>query len=142
MAVASVVFAAPAQAAVHSTTYLNTYEKYVVSAVNKERALRGLRPLTYRYCPDIYAERLAAKLRTSSTLYHQSMYPPLRWCHASRAAENIARASYATPTQLVQMWMRSPAHRANVLDPYLNEIGVATSCSSAYCTTVADFIRR
>lgn len=37
--------------------------------------------------------------------------------------ENIA-AGYATPAGVVQAWMQSPEHRANILSPDLREMGV------------------
>ncbi len=133
----SVATAAPAQAV--TTSYLNSYELRVVSAINAQRAAYGLRPLSYRSCPDRYAESLAAKLRTSSTLYHQSMTSILRGCGATRASENLVRARASAPA-IVRMWMSSPGHRANILDSRVTQIGVATTCSSM-CTTVTDFIR-
>lgn len=39
------------------------------------------------------------------------------------AAENIA-AGYATPRSVVQAWMNSPEHKANILYPGLQEIGI------------------
>lgn len=41
----------------------------------------------------------------------------------SRAAENIA-AGNPTPEGVVEGWMNSPGHRANILNPDLQEIGV------------------
>ncbi len=142
MAVSGVVAvsaASPAQAAV-SQTYLNGYERQVVKAINYQRARHGLRALSYTTCPDSYSERWALRLRTSSTLYHQSMYTVMRGCRATRAAENIARAR-TSASSLVAMWMRSSGHRANILDPRMTQVGVGTQCASS-CTTVADFIRR
>ncbi len=133
-----VAAAAPAQAVV-TTAYLNGYELRVVAAINAQRTARGLRPLAYTSCPDRYAEYLAARLRTSSTLYHQSMTNLLRGCGATRVAENLARARTSAPA-LVSMWMGSSVHRANILDPYVTQIGVGTTCATM-CTTVADFIR-
>lgn len=131
--------ATPAQAAV-SQTYLNGYELQVVRAINYQRARHGLRPLTYTSCPDSYGERWALRLRTSSTLYHQSMTTVMRGCRATMAAENIARAR-TSASSLVAMWMRSSGHRANILSSRVTQVGVGTQCASM-CTTVADFIRR
>lgn len=41
----------------------------------------------------------------------------------STAAENIA-AGYQTPKEVVQGWMGSAGHRANILNPDLTEIGI------------------
>lgn len=130
--------ASPAQAAV-TQTYLNGYELQVVNAINAERAKHGLSALRYTSCPDGYGERWAIKLRTSSTLYHQSMTTVMNGCDATRAAENIARAR-TSAVNLVKLWMASPGHRANILDRYVNQVGVGTQCATM-CTTVADFVR-
>jgi len=42
---------------------------------------------------------------------------------ATTGAENIA-AGYQTPEQVVEGWMNSPGHRANILNANLQEIGV------------------
>ena len=39
------------------------------------------------------------------------------------AAENLSRAA-ADPDAVVTAWMGSPGHRANLLDPQLNAMGV------------------
>jgi uncharacterized protein YkwD len=129
--------ATPAHAV--SASYLNGYERQVVTAINAERAKHGLRALRYTKCPDRYGERWALKLRTSNRLYHQSMQTVMRGCDATRASENIARAR-TSAKNLVRLWMRSPGHRANILDRGVNQVGVGTQCASM-CTTVADFIR-
>jgi len=43
--------------------------------------------------------------------------------HYLNAGENIA-AGYATPEAVVEGWMKSPGHRANILYPDVKEIGV------------------
>src|SRR6476469_10925463 len=119
---------APAEAAV-SQTYLSYYEGQVVRAINAQRARYGLRALWYTSCPDGYAERWSSHLRTYSTFYHQNIYNVMIGCHSTRVAENLARASISTsPTSLVAMWMASPAHRANILNPYLRQVGMGTEC--------------
>jgi uncharacterized protein YkwD len=134
-----VLTVAPAQAAV-SQSYLNGYESRVVTAINAQRTAHHLKPLRYTSCPDRYAEALASKLRYATTLRHQSLGPIMSACGANRASENIARARLAAPS-LVRLWMNSPGHRANILDPNVTQVGVGTQCG-IQCTTVADFIRR
>lgn len=48
----------------------------------------------------------------------------------SAAAENIAGAS--TPEIIVENWMRSPGHRANILNPRYGKLGVGVAQSSRY----------
>ena len=83
----AVVAATPAQATV-SATYLTGYERQVVDAINVERTRRGLAALRYTSCPDGYGERWALRLRTSSTLYHQSMSTVMSGCGATRRPEH------------------------------------------------------
>ena len=139
LATVAAVAVAPADAAV-SQTYLNGYESRVVTAINVQRAAHGLHAVRYTSCPDRFAEALATKLRTASTLSHQNLGPIMSTCGATRASENIARAR-TSASGVVSLWMHSAGHRANILDPNVNQIGVGTECASM-CTTVADFIKR
>jgi uncharacterized protein YkwD len=41
----------------------------------------------------------------------------------TRAAENIAFGQ-STPSDVVSSWMKSPSHKANILNPNLNLIGI------------------
>ena len=69
----------------------------------------------------------------------------IRW-HAA-AGENLGFGSfyYATPRAMVWGWMRSPGHRANILDPEFRYVGVAIalgapeSLSGPAATYTADF---
>jgi len=44
-----------------------------------------------------------------------------------RVGENLALGIYADDAALVQAWMDSPGHRANILDPGFTEIGIAVA---------------
>jgi len=44
----------------------------------------------------------------------------------SAAAENIARGQ-RSPAEVVNSWMNSPGHRANILNPSFNQIGVGVA---------------
>ena len=133
---ATVLTAAPAQA---SSTSHKAYERQVVHEINVQRHKHGLKSLKYTRCPDNFAEHLAKRLRTK-TMKHQSLRPILSRCDASFAGENIARARGYSAKRLVALWMASPEHRHNILNPRYNRIGVGTQCASS-CTTVTDFIR-
>jgi uncharacterized protein YkwD len=52
-----------------------------------------------------------------------------RHSHRVRLAENLATAGgyLATPANIVASWMRSPAHRANILDPGLRSSGIGVA---------------
>ncbi|MGW0662174.1 CAP domain-containing protein [Streptodolium elevatio] len=49
----------------------------------------------------------------------------------SRVAENIA-AGQPTPAEVVQGWMNSPGHRANILTPELTQIGIGIAHGGSY----------
>jgi hypothetical protein len=57
--------------------------------------------------------------------------------HFHVVAENLAAAQ--TPAALEAEWMHSPGHRANILDPRLNEIGVGMVRQGGYLWAVEDF---
>jgi hypothetical protein len=106
----------------------------VIELTNQARAAQGLAPLV-----------LNAKLTTSAQNFSKEMALGDFFSHTSptgstpttritatgyltdagswRTAENIA-AGYSTPTQVVQGWLNSPGHKANILNPDLLEIGV------------------
>ncbi len=48
-----------------------------------------------------------------------------------RAAENIAQG-YRTPAAVVQGWMNSSGHRANMLNCELSEVGIGYAPSGHY----------
>jgi uncharacterized YkwD family protein len=51
----------------------------------------------------------------------------------SRAAENIAYG-YSTPEAVMNGWMNSPGHRANILNGALTQIGVGYYAPGHYWT--------
>ncbi|MFO0850631.1 MAG: CAP domain-containing protein [Gemmataceae bacterium] len=47
----------------------------------------------------------------------------------TKAAENVAQGPQS-PRQAVESWLMSPGHRANLLDPDLTHVGVATAAAA------------
>jgi uncharacterized protein YkwD len=68
------------------------------------------------------------------------MYPILRVCGATVAAENLARGDVSAD-RIVAAWMASPDHRANILDGRLNRIGVVAYYARGEWVVAADFTR-
>ena len=135
-----VVTAAPAQAYTPSATVTAAFEAQVIYQINVQRARYKKSALTAAWCPDWYAEYWAPYLARTGLFYHRSMTQILQGCHASRAAENLARG-YPSAYTTVAAWMASPSHRANVLDSLLTRIGVAAVYANGRWTVVADFTR-
>jgi uncharacterized protein YkwD len=93
-----------------------TYAARVLSLTNAERTSRGLRALSFSSCADGFADSWASKLAAAGTLSHQALSPILSSCGARGVGENVAFGN-VSPETLVQMWMDSAGHRANVLNP-------------------------
>lgn len=104
------------------------YEAEVVRLVNIEREKYGLEPLTMdgrlNEACDIRANEVAevfSHTRPNGTSCF-TVFEELNIGYG-RAAENIAQG-YQTPEAVVNGWMNSAGHRANILNPELAKIGV------------------
>lgn len=106
----------------------STFAEQVVNLVNMERVANGLRKLTtYDKLTDV-AQLRAGELMSA----YSHTRPDGRSCFTAlddvnlpymTAGENIA-IGYSTPEAVVQAWMDSPGHRANILNPNFTMIGV------------------
>jgi uncharacterized protein YkwD len=146
-----VVVADPSEGSRHwyeNDTYGNPFKTHdtasdalvqqVFALVNQERAAVGVAPLTY----DAEAER-AALAHTEDMVergFFDHVTPaPESWTPGerlqmtgasgySRTGENIATGQ-RTAAAVMQAWMNSPGHRANILDPLFTHIGVGVTTS-------------
>lgn len=104
----------------------------VVSLTNQHRAAAGLAPLTFNStltnmalvkAQDMIGKGYFAHVSPSgvgvSDLARQVGYAYLL------IGENLALGNFKNDSVLVQGWMDSPGHRANILKPQFTEIGVA-----------------
>ncbi len=123
-----------------NTSGVLAFEKQVVDLVNSERAANGLAPLTLN-------EKLCGVARTKS----QDMKNLGYFSHTSptygspfdmmksfgisyrTAGENIAMGQ-RTPQEVVNAWMNSAGHRANILNPSFTQIGVGYVADGNYWT--------
>src|SRR5580692_9921589 len=101
--------------------------RQLMEATNADRAQHGLGPLKW----DPALARAAQREAELETRVGQE------GAHFHVVAENLAAA--ATPDALEAEWMQSPGHRANILDPRLNEIGVGLVRQGGYLWAVEDF---
>jgi len=135
----AVILTAPsAQAAGPSPAATTSYEYQVVNAINAQRAKYYRSRLWLSPCPQWYADRWA----NYNVWYfrHQPMLPILQGCHATVVAENLAYGNVSA-AKIVDAWMASPGHRANILDGRLNRIGVSAVYARGRWNVVADFTR-
>lgn len=144
--------AAPAKdtapAAPSASAALGNYEQQVVDLVNKERASAGLPALKVNTKLAAVAEKKAEDLRDKNYFDHQSptygspfdMMKQFGITYTS-AGENIAKGQ-KTPQEVMNGWMNSPGHRANILNSSYTEIGVGYVTDSNGTTYwVQHFIR-
>ncbi|MCH5298076.1 MAG: secretion protein [Ruminococcus sp.] len=124
----------------NNVSSVSEYEKRVVELVNDIRVENGLSKLT-----------LNSELSSVARLKSQDMKDKNYFSHTSptygspfdmmkqfgisykTAGENIAYG-YATPESVVNGWMNSPGHRANILNSSYKEIGVGYVANGHYWT--------
>jgi uncharacterized protein YkwD len=107
-----------------------TFAEEVVALTNEERAKVGCPDLTVSPQLTQAAQEHSADMAVNDYFSHTSLDGRSPWDRIratgyeySRAAENIA-AGYPTPQHVMDGWMASDGHRANILNCALLEIGV------------------
>lgn len=117
-----------------------SFEEQVAALVNEQRAANGLQPLT-----------LSAALSNAARTKSQDMHDNHYFAHESptygspfemlksfgisyrTAGENIAMG-YATPEAVMNAWMNSSGHRANILNASYTQIGIGYVADGNYWT--------
>ena len=97
---------------------LHAIEARIIEKTNAQRIRYGLRPLAVDHRLIRSARRHAAWMTNNRSMVHTS----------AAVAENIAMGQRSS-SEVVNSWMNSSGHRANILNPGHTRIGVA-----AYCT--------
>lgn len=117
----------------------------IFRATNRRRAARDLPLLTESPCAAGFAVRHTSWMAEEGELAHGDLDRLRERCAVPGAAENIAafRTSALDAKTVLKAWMDSPAHRANILDPGLDHlgVGVAFDASSGRWYTTQDFLR-
>jgi hypothetical protein len=121
-------------------------EQFLFSAANAERASRGLRPLHWDETLHRAAQRHAAEMVSRESISHQYPGEPDlaqrgegAGAHFSVISENVALAPSAP--EIHDAWMKSPGHRANLLDPRLDSVGISVLRRDGDLYAVEDFDR-
>ena len=116
------------------------YEKEVVRLVNIERSKNGLSPLTYDWELSRVARYKSQDMKDNNYFSHTSPTygTPFQMMKSfgityKTAGENIARG-YNTPESVVNGWMNSSGHRANILNSTYTRIGVGYVKDGNYWT--------
>ncbi|MFZ0614703.1 MAG: CAP domain-containing protein, partial [Desulfobacterales bacterium] len=127
------------------------FESEVIELVNIERGARNLHALSYSeeltVAARLHSQDMAARNYFSHTSLDGRLFSEritAAGYEYQRCGENIA-AGYATPAAVVDGWMNSDGHRANILNPDYCDIGVgyaAVDGSDFYHYWTQDFGRR
>ena len=119
---------------------VTSYEKEVIRLVNEIRVKNGLRELKYNWELCRVARYKSEDMRSNRYFSHTSpVYgSPFQMIKSfgisyKTAGENIARGQ-STPQAVVNAWMNSSGHRANILNASFTEIGVGYVASGNYWT--------
>jgi uncharacterized protein YkwD len=143
------LLAAPAAAAEQAcpssdATPANATKREIVRAtlceLNRERAHFGLRRLTIDKRLAKAARRHARDMARRNYFSHDTLGGGsfvdriraagyLRGAHSWTVGENLAwgSRSHSRPRTIMQLWMNSPGHRANILNPSFREIGIGVA---------------
>ncbi|NLZ49977.1 MAG: SafA/ExsA family spore coat assembly protein [Clostridiales bacterium] len=112
-------------------------EAEVVRLVNIERTKRGLQPVTNNWQLARVARYKSQDMINKNYFSHNSPTygSPFNMMESfgirfSAAGENIA-SGQKTPAEVVAAWMNSPGHRANILSPTYNQLGVGLAISKS-----------
>lgn len=116
------------------------YENEVIRLVNEIRVQNGLKPLTSDWQLSRVARYKSQDMKDNNYFSHTSpVYgSPFQMMKSfglsyRTAAENIAKGQL-TPQAVVNAWMNSSGHRANILNPSFTKIGVGYVESGRYWT--------
>ena len=119
---------------------VTAYEQEVIRLVNEIRAKNGLNALTYDWELSRVARFKSQDMKDNNYFAHNSpVYgTPFQMIKSfgisyRTAGENIAKG-YATPQAVVNGWMNSAGHRANILSASYTKIGVGYVASGNYWT--------
>lgn len=119
---------------------ITSYEREVIRLVNEIRAENGLNALAYDWELSRVARYKSQDMKDNKYFSHTSpVYgTPFQMIKNfglsfRSAGENIAKG-YSTPQAVVNGWMNSSGHRANILNTSYTHIGVGYVSSGNYWT--------
>jgi uncharacterized protein YkwD len=119
-------------------------QRRVVRVTNRRREAHGLPRLRVQRCPRGFAVRHSTRMAVLGRLGHSNLQRLSERCSTGHVAENVASFTGSAPTarRVVRTWMRSPGHRANILDPSLTHLGVGVVRAGHRWYVTQDFLAR
>lgn len=117
----------------HVTAKTNLMIPEIINMVNSERTRRGIAPLVENKALDRSAQNKTNDEQKYGYFAHTSPFGASLWYWLKKegykfhcAGENLAK-NYMTAKEVVDAWMKSPTHKANILDKDFKEIGVGVT---------------
>jgi uncharacterized protein YkwD len=120
------------------TACLTATQTQVLDALNADRKTHGRRALPVQIDAQNKAQAWAERLARENRLYHSKLSDGIstKWCSLG---ENVG---YGPSVAAIQDgYMKSPGHRANVLDTKWNGVGVGYATNGNRIYTVQVFIK-
>ena len=119
-------------------------EQYLLAAANADRAAHGLGPVRRDEHLELAARGHAYEMAKRGTISHQfegeedlAERAGDAGAHFSLITENVAEASNSA--LIHDLWMHSAGHRANLLDPAVDAVGIAVVQVHGQLYAVEDF---
>ena len=121
-------------------------EQYLLAAANQDRAAHGIGPVRLDQHLQMAARQHAYQMVRHGTISHQfageqdlAARAGDAGAHFSLITENVAEAPDAS--QIHELWMQSAGHRANLLDPAVDAVGISVIRDRGQFYAVEDFGR-
>lgn len=131
---------------VHAQANLSVAERYLFSMANAERAQQGIPALRWDEGLSRAARAHCNEMAARQSISHGYPGEPelaerahSAGAHFSTVAENVAEAP--TAVRIHDAWMHSAGHRANLLDPRVDSVGISVLQRGGQLYAVQDFDR-
>jgi uncharacterized protein YkwD len=136
--------AVPAQAS-GSSTPLSRFDQRLLDDINHARAAQGLRALTPAAGTTDVAHHWTCHLASTKSLEHNGRLGSQLDSHGSRSwttyAENVGYVGHRSGAdKLFRIYMQSPEHRDNILDPSMRYVGLWSKRSGKFRFNTIDFV--
>ncbi|MDN3483561.1 S-layer homology domain-containing protein [Arthrobacter sp. APC 3897] len=119
---------APAELAAPQSSPAQSRQQIIdmFNGINAFRKGKGLQPLRIGANASLVAQEWSNRMAATTTLEHSSGYATDKRLDPGfvAAAENVAYNSYGTGRSMVDQWINSPGHNANMSRPADNVMGV------------------
>ncbi len=98
----------------------------VFTLVNTARISNGLLPLLEHPALALSSQVFSSKMATNQKFSHDGWYENIinNGYRGSTAGQNIGYSSQLSASQMMNMWMNSPGHKANILSRSFSHIGI------------------